>query len=332
MGEYCERIHKFLHTIYIVMNRDVSLDIMKGIAIIAVVFGHCVLFPYHTFIYSFHMPLFFIVAGYLYKKKAISYSLKKDVSRLVLPYIVFSLIRALKFTITKVIENDWSYVKSVWMEMLYGNECSIYGEIKIHSTILWFLLALFVCKNFFNILNNIIKLKRNLYIIVGGASLFFTICANYIIILPWGLSTGGSAMMFYMIGNIAKNRNFSRYAIVPLILLWWIGIAYSQIDMMKCHYIFYPVDVLGACGATWLIYIVSKWISQRDSIVNVWLSWMGRYSLIVLCMHFMVQLLDLNTRINTNSWVLYLLIDFAQIIPLTYICTKIKVTKLLFQV
>ena len=314
------------------MNRDVSLDIMKGIAIIAVVFGHCTLFPYRTFIYSFHMPLFFIVAGYLYKKKDIYVSLKKDTSRLVLPYIVFSFIRVVKFTITKVIEGDWSYVKSVWMDMLYGNVCSIYGEIKIYSTILWFLLALFVCKNCYNILNHNIKSKRKLYIIAGGVSLVITVCANYIIILPWGLSTGGSAMIFYVIGNIAKNRSFSRYAIVPLVLLWWIGIAYSQIDMYTCHYNLYPVDVLGACGATWLMYILAKWISKKESIINTGLSWMGRYSLIVLCMHFMVQLLDLNSRINTNSWISYLLIDFAQIIPLTYICTKIRVTKLLFQV
>lgn len=314
------------------MNRDVSLDIMKGIAIIAVVFGHCTLFPFHTFIFSFHMPLFFIVAGYLYKEKDICISLTKDFSRLVLPYIVFSLIRALKFTITKGIEHDWSYVKSVWMEMLYGNVCSIYGEIKIHSTILWFLLALFVCKNFFNILNYNIKSKRILYIIAGGVSLIITVCANYIIILPWGLSTGGSAMIFYVIGNIAKNRIFSIYAIVPLVLFWCIGIAYSQIDMIECHYNLYPIDVLGACGATWLIYILAKWISKKESIINTGLSWMGRYSLIVLCMHFMVQLLDLNSRINTNSWISYLLIDFALIIPLTYICTKIRVTKLLFQV
>lgn len=314
------------------MDRDVSLDIMKGIAIVAVVFGHCTIFPYHTFIYSFHMPLFFIVAGYLYKKKEISISLKKDISRLVLPYIVFSLMRVLKFTITKAIEHDWNCVKSVWVEMLYGNVCSIYGEIKIHSTVLWFLLALFVCKNFYNILNSRIRLKRNFYIIVGSISLIITVCANYVIILPWGLSTGGAAMIFYMIGNIANNRSFSKYVIIPLVFLWCVGIAYSKIDMDKCYYNLYPVDVLGACGATWLIYILAKWMSKKESIINTGLSWMGRYSLIVLCMHFMVQLLDLNSRIDTNSWILYLLIDFALIIPLTYISTKISVTKLLFHV
>ena len=57
-------------------NRDVALDILKGIAILAMVIGHFDILvdlennlPYkfiHRFIYTFHMPLFFIVAGYLY--------------------------------------------------------------------------------------------------------------------------------------------------------------------------------------------------------------------------------------------------------------------------
>lgn len=49
------------------MDRDKSLDIAKGIGILLMVIGHC----YHTenivlkTIYSFHMPLFFIVSGML---------------------------------------------------------------------------------------------------------------------------------------------------------------------------------------------------------------------------------------------------------------------------
>lgn len=45
----------------IVYNRDKSLDIMKGIGILLVVFAHV----YHNsgIIYQFHMPLFFILSG-----------------------------------------------------------------------------------------------------------------------------------------------------------------------------------------------------------------------------------------------------------------------------
>lgn len=53
-------------------HRIEYLDIMKGIAIILVVIGHCCELPAHptmlvTFIYAFHMPLFFLAAGMVVK-------------------------------------------------------------------------------------------------------------------------------------------------------------------------------------------------------------------------------------------------------------------------
>ncbi|WP_075428910.1 acyltransferase family protein [Selenomonas sp. GACV-9] len=63
-----------------VKKRDAYLDIVKGIAIIAVVVGHCIQFgsgaefmqgdffynDVFRFIYSWHMPLFMLVSGYLF--------------------------------------------------------------------------------------------------------------------------------------------------------------------------------------------------------------------------------------------------------------------------
>ena len=77
------------------MERDNSLDLLKGIAIFLVVLGHLnVATPIENFIYSFHMSLFMFISGctfwYSYKKseKAISYVLKRFHS-LIIPYIVW---------------------------------------------------------------------------------------------------------------------------------------------------------------------------------------------------------------------------------------------------
>lgn len=47
-------------------ERNVTIDIMKGIGIILMVVGHsgCPSFL-RNFIYTFHMPLFFMISGYL---------------------------------------------------------------------------------------------------------------------------------------------------------------------------------------------------------------------------------------------------------------------------
>ena len=63
------------------------IDIAKGLGIIAVVIGHI----YHNktmfnWLYSFHMPLFFFVAGYLYKQKDMLPDLKRRIQTIVIPY------------------------------------------------------------------------------------------------------------------------------------------------------------------------------------------------------------------------------------------------------
>ena len=45
-----------------------TFDILKGIGILFVIVGHTFMKEIGPFIQSFHMPLFFIVAGYFYKK------------------------------------------------------------------------------------------------------------------------------------------------------------------------------------------------------------------------------------------------------------------------
>lgn len=47
-------------------QRDTTLSILKGIGIILVVMGHCH-FPFTGFLFSFHMPLFFMASGYFFK-------------------------------------------------------------------------------------------------------------------------------------------------------------------------------------------------------------------------------------------------------------------------
>ncbi|MBE6837413.1 MAG: hypothetical protein E7509_05435 [Ruminococcus sp.] len=78
-------------TIY--KGRNSQIDIIKGIGIILMVGGHCGM-PFTHFIYLFHMPLFFLMSGYLWKDpKEYSFSssfdfLKRKLKGLLLPYFL----------------------------------------------------------------------------------------------------------------------------------------------------------------------------------------------------------------------------------------------------
>ena len=81
------------------LNRNVSIDIAKGIGIILMVVGHSSVPDYiRHYIYIYHMPLFFIVAGYLFnyekwKGKIFKFS-KKKAERLIIPYLFMSIFKA----------------------------------------------------------------------------------------------------------------------------------------------------------------------------------------------------------------------------------------------
>lgn len=88
--------------------RDSSFDIMKGIAILLVVLGHSVpdqasasgiasypLYLMRTIIYSFHMPVFFFVAGYFMHiplKEGFQKFIKDKSIRLMVPYFTIGLL------------------------------------------------------------------------------------------------------------------------------------------------------------------------------------------------------------------------------------------------
>ena len=66
-------------------QREVWIDVTKGIGIIAVVFGH--VFPSHA-VFLWHMPLFFVLAGWNYYAVDTGQYIIKLTRRLLLPYFV----------------------------------------------------------------------------------------------------------------------------------------------------------------------------------------------------------------------------------------------------
>ncbi len=78
-------------------HRDKTIDILKGLGICLMVTGHCG-FLFTHFIYLFHMPIFFIASGYVFKMsyteswQGVKQVVKKRVIGLLVPYFVFSIL------------------------------------------------------------------------------------------------------------------------------------------------------------------------------------------------------------------------------------------------
>lgn len=133
-----------------------ELDITKGIAIIAVVLGHA--FPdadygienelanfIHSFVYGFHMPVFFFIAGLLSAKhiddQAFPY-IKKRAKKLLIPYFALSLVG---FVLKQVFASEANHAFSLKDSLMIPLGQSPMGGM-------WYLWTLFVMSLIFILL------------------------------------------------------------------------------------------------------------------------------------------------------------------------------------
>lgn len=135
-------------------NRNIIIDIAKGILMILVIIGHFSFFEYEartvTLIYSFHMPAFFIIAGLLsHINKSNTYKkiIKKRFISTIIPYYVFYLISfiivdanslgnynlSLKYMYNGIGNPDFSVNLPLWFLTLYFVATTVYELLDLLS-------------------------------------------------------------------------------------------------------------------------------------------------------------------------------------------------------
>lgn len=139
------------------------VDIIRGVGILLVVIGHHLQgYPRLTvWIYSFHMPLFFIISGWLRRHNPVKTDCKAYISKkaksLLYPYTIFSvLIIVWKYLLLLVFDA----VPEEDFKEIYIRSFSTYGY---HA--LWFLPALFVCEVSVYYIESLKRSNRIKYII-----------------------------------------------------------------------------------------------------------------------------------------------------------------------
>ena len=192
--------------------RNPIFDIMKGIGIIAVIFGHVpfpeTLIPIRTFIFSWHMPLFFVISGFFFSNKDITKSIKSNFRSLVVPYFITAIIMFLFAVAYHIVGIRYGYVNSFWGIIIGAGTGNLpnYGQYFVGA--IWFLQALFWCKFIYNLIYIIVKGKKiPIIIITLLLSFVATYTAKYIYI-PTNLLQGISAMIFYLFGNLCNSIKY----------------------------------------------------------------------------------------------------------------------------
>lgn len=186
------------------------IDALKGFGIMLVVFAHHSLpVSLNNYIYSFHMPLFFFVSGFLfdfgkYAESASSF-VKKKFRSLIVPYFYFAVLTYLfYFLLDKVLPFGFfehSTLYDVIYTILYAP-----GDSNLINPPLWFLPCLFVTVLLFYGFSKMCYGKpRKLVLWIIAAGVIGYLYPEYVPFrLPWTADVALSAVVFYGAGNLFK--------------------------------------------------------------------------------------------------------------------------------
>ena len=281
------------------------LDIAKGIGIILVIIGHifadATMLPLRKFIYSFHMPLFFFLSGFLFSTKDIKIKdfLFKRVKTILIPYFIFALISFLlyvsaylfikKISPGSVVGQDQDILK-LFYGIFYSKAAPGYMSYNVP---IWFLTCIFLVQVIYFILNRIIK---NEFIILGITFILSILSFSFFrnIFLPWSIDAAFIGIFFFSVGFILKKyKIFEKIPDNKLLLLFislfllFITVLISQFNnevvlMAENKYGNYLLFLLGSFIGTFFIILISLVI--RKSIA---LSFMGKNSMTILGFHML---------------------------------------------
>lgn len=281
------------------MKRQQWLDIAKGIAILTVVIGHVSIIPwepYRKIIFSFHMPLFFIAAGYTAKAEISWKSIKKSAKRLMAPYILSCLIMGA----VGIFEGN--SFGSQLMRILWGNGVPAdYGPgvpMKGWEGItavgaIWFLPCMFFSRLFFCAVLTATK-TLNEYM-RATIILILCICGYWIgqrYKLPMCVDVALFNLVFLYAGYLFRNRDgINKKCVslgVVLLLLWNAALKRNGLELSARFYREFPMCIfttVGAIAACFLIFYVSNEVLCKVKYIESLLSWCGKNSLAILLIH-----------------------------------------------
>ncbi len=182
-----------------------DIDLAKGLGILFITLGHIKYTPplISKILYSFHVPLFFVIAGYLFSQKTLKNTFKafliKKAKALLKPYLVLAVGIFLKSVFVGIIQSDYTSVFNCFKSLL----------LQQRYTPLWFLSALFISNLFFYLICKLSKRKLIIFLIsLLLSAAFITYGVLIKKPLPWNIDAAFVALIFMAAGYCLKDFTF----------------------------------------------------------------------------------------------------------------------------
>ena len=298
------------------MSKRLSfIDIARAFAIIFIVFGHTIVHNSNAYwlyklLYSFHVILFFLISGYLYKPQSpnLEFFFKKFLS-LMVPYFIFASLflipyflfgREVSSSINTTSSNNFFVLLT---QIIYGIGAN--GALKQNLS-LWFLPALFTTEVIYKFLtdsNLFQKLTAPLRLLIFLIISF--LATKITIILPWGLNSALTLMLFFEIGfflrqykvleKIANKTSLQGLLIVVTIISCFIYQTNVTVSCADYRYGNYLVFLLVSLSLSIFIMFISYQIKTSKILELI-----GKNTLSILIFHKLFVII-FQTKISVTS-------------------------------
>lgn len=259
------------------------IDIAKALGVLLVLAGHTGLpLLFRSWIYSFHMPLFFFVSGIWFRKRAWKDSLIRGIGSYLIPYIGYSITF---LCLNGVLYRDLTLLKENLHDTLVG---------KGSCNVLWFLWSLFVVEMSYRLLAEVVH-KKMLPVVS------FLLC-----LIAWGARQCGlpnagfllsslEALFFFSMGNVffaekaaAFTATFQKamiFLLANLLLFAGSWMFYPRrLDISDAVLGLFPCSIITAVAGIMMILCISALMIEYEAVpliqwIKPLLSYIGRHTL-----------------------------------------------------
>lgn len=290
------------------------VDIAKGIGIMLVIMGH-IEFDYVPFCGSVHIPLFFILAGYLYdidrvQTKTYGEQVEKRVKRLLIPYFIYNMVLYIKYLLKLVLSHTFTiklglqgFLGFVYSSALFYK--NVPAEENFEGFVfgngpLWFLTAMAVSSViFYFIVYYVLRHKFDwLKIVISSVvlcALSFMLCRTFPVYLPWSMEMALLGTVFMLMGMclrkyriMEKTRKMYWLPVVCIVLFTLLHYVNGAANIAVQDYgrfmtLYLILGLLGTVVVLWM----SLWFA-RNRTINKALSYVGQNTLIILAFHMTI--------------------------------------------
>jgi fucose 4-O-acetylase-like acetyltransferase len=289
-----------------VVENILWIDVLKGIGIISVVIGH--LWPPNQtgLIYLFHMPLFFFIAGFLFRPTVNynGYVIKKSI-HLLLPYTSFLFLLIFPLALPNLIKDHHSILPFV-KSLIFGGR-----YLQGVAAVFWFVTCFFATQQIFNFLFT----KLDTFKLVAVISLLLIL--GYVNSqyfpqwwLPWNLNVVLFTIPMFSLGYLFKvlDKNIPLPILVGLILLTSFTVYLFKedysLDLKSSNY---GVPILSLVASLTIIVCLielSKKITHVSLISKFFIS-VGQASMTIMYLHNGIRNRLWNVIPNHNIYLIF---------------------------